>query len=351
MKHLNTSNLWKEIHEQPACVETSLRKNEKHIKKIAQQVKKRKINTVVFAARGSSEHAAVVARYLFEHHCHMIASIALPSVITCYRGMPDYSHTLVIGISQSGGAKDVAAVMEHCMSQGGLCVSITNEHDSLMSKIGHIRINNECGPEISITAAKSYITQLVLLCQIAAVISEDAELSDAMSHAKQAIAYALTLENSVRAILPYYRNAQHMLLFGRGLLYGLAQESELKIQETCYLDARAYAASDYQHGPIASTNSFVPAIFFIADKNTNESIFHLAKRMKKEYHVGMTMITNDPEIAKLGDNAILFDERYDGLPAVFVCAVLSQMFACMLSFERGYQPDNPVGVSKHTVTY
>lgn len=347
---LHESNLWREIHEQPNCVRTCLEKNKDFLQEIAKDVKARNITTVVFAARGSSDHAAQVARYLFEVHCEMIVSISAPSVITCYDGNVNYHNTLVIGISQSGGAQDVAAVMKKSIEQGALCVSITNERNSLMAKIGHYSLNNECGEETSITAAKSYLTQLVLLSALTAYVSEDPTLLGTLEHVEDIISYALTLEDQVRKLLPMYRNCDHLLLFGRGLLYGLAQESELKIQETCYLDARSYAASDYQHGPIASTNTFTPAIFFIADKQSNKSISLLLQRMKDEHNVATTIITNDETIFLKGDNGILFQAKYDGLASVFVCAVISQMFACLLAISRGYNPDNPIGVSKHTVT-
>lgn len=347
---LADSNLWREIHDQPDCVRVCLEKNKATLQMIAKEVKERNIKTVVFVARGSSDHAAQVARYLFETKCGMIASMSAPSVLTCYQGSIDYHNTLVIGISQSGGAKDVATIMERSIAQGALCVSITNERDSLMAGIGHYRINNECGEETSITAAKSYLTQLVLLCALSAYISNDTVLLNTIEQVEETVTYALSLEPQVRELLPIYRNSDHLLLFGRGLLYGLAQESELKIQETCYLDARSYAASDYQHGPIASTNTFVPAIFFIADHETNDSILLLLDRMKSEHRVYTTVISNDKAICAKADNCILFDSKYNGLSAVFVSAVVSQMFACLLAIERGYNPDNPVGVSKHTVT-
>ena len=62
-------------------------------------------------------------------------------------------------------------VMKACVDDGGVCVSITNEPGSLMSGIGDVRMNNACGPELSVTAAKSYMTQLALIVALAAEIS------------------------------------------------------------------------------------------------------------------------------------------------------------------------------------
>lgn len=344
------SKLWKEIHQQSDCIKECLKYNIPEIKKIADEIKERNIQNIIFAARGSSDHACKVAKYLFEIYTDKFVTIGAESTVTCYETKANYKNACVIGISQSGGAKDVYAMMEKCVNDGGLCISITNEPDCLMSKIGDYRLNNHCGEETSITAAKSYITQLTILTALVAYVSKDEELLQVIDELPEIVNYAYSLENQVLNIIPAYRNTSQIMILGRGLLYGLVQESELKIQETCYLDARCYAASDYQHGPIATALRFVPTLFFIADQKTNQSIVDLHARLKKEKKIYSTIITNDETIASYGNQCIIFDKKYDGIRAVYVSAVISQMFACLLSLSRGYNPDSPDGVSKHTVT-
>ncbi len=346
----SSSLLWSEIHEQADCIEACLQENRPKLEEVARLVRERGVRTVMFAARGSSEHAAQVGRYLFEAYTGMLSTIALPSTVTCYGAGADLSETLVVGISQSGGAQDCYAVMRKCVADGGTCVSITNEPGSLMASIGDIRMNNACGPELSITAAKSYMTQLALVVGLAAYISDNRELHDALNDAARVVRASYGLEDQVRSVIPVYRNSSHMLVLGRGLLYGLATETELKVQETSYFDARAYAASDYQHGPIATAERFVPMLFFIADKQTNESVVELLDRLHAEHKIFATVVSNDPAIAERGEQQIIVPGEFDGIRAVFCCAVISQMFACLLSLSRGYDPDHPEGVSKHTVT-
>ena len=94
---------------------------------------------------------------------HGGTSISAPSVVTAYKAAPDYSNVLMIAVSQSGGAQDIYEVMKACDAQGGLCVSVTNTEGSLMTKAGKYHIYNHCGPEKSITAGKSYLTQVTVL--------------------------------------------------------------------------------------------------------------------------------------------------------------------------------------------
>lgn len=350
MLDTSSSLMWREIHEQADAIEACLRENKGKIAEVVKLVREREVTNVVFAARGSSEHAAQVGRYVFETRAGMISTIAMPSTVTCYGSSPNYAHTMVVGISQSGGARDVYEVMKACVDDGGVCVSITNEPGSLMSGIGDVRMNNACGPELSVTAAKSYMTQLALIVALAAEISGDGDLASVLDDAPSIVRAAYDLEDQVRAVVPVYRNCSKMMIFGRGLLSGLAHETELKVQETSYFDARCYAASDYQHGPIATAERFVPALFLIADRQTDDSIVALLDRLHDERKIFATVVSNKPDVVAKGDQGILLPEEFDGLRAVFACAVVSQMFACLLSLSRGYDPDHPEGVSKHTVT-
>ena len=347
----NTSIFWKEIHEQPQAVRSCLEANMQQLKTISEEVKTRNIKTVVFVGRGSSDHANLVGRYLFETHCGMVASICTPSVVTAYHGKVDYSNVLMIAVSQSGAARDIYEVMRQCDAQGGLCLSITNTEGSLMTTAGTYQINNHCGPENSITAGKSYMTQVTLLTALAACISEDPELLEVLDGLDGLLERSIqALESQTRDVVRFYRNTEHMILVGRGLMDALANEVELKIKETSYLDARTYGSADYRHGPFATAQRLTPYMFFMADSKTNYCAIDLLNRLRAERSIWCTVVSNDPELAALGDNSVLLPADCDGLRGVFAGAVFGQMFSCLCSLSRGYNPDSPDGVSKRTVT-
>lgn len=347
----SSSIFWEEIFQQPKAVADCIAANRDLCRQIGEDVKNRGIKTAILVGRGSSDHANLIGRYLLETKCGMVVSISAPSVITAYKAPPDYSNVLMIAVSQSGAAQDIYEVMKECDRQGGICVSITNVAGSLMTKAGSYKLNNHCGPERSITAGKSYLTQVTMLTMIAAYISGDRELLDTLDEAPEIVAKALTvLEDQVRDVVRFYRETEHLILVGRGLMDALANEAELKIQETSYLDARCYGSADYRHGPIATAQRFIPYIFLLADKKTNYCGEALIKRLKEEAGIWCTVVTNNPELAALGDTSVLLPQEYDGIKAVFTGAVFAQMFSCLCSLSRGFDPDNPKGVSKKTVT-
>ena len=350
MIKIEDSNMYREIHDQPKHVKDCLELNAEKMDKIAKVVKERQIKQVVLVGRGSSDHANLVGKYAFEIYTDMVASISAPSVVTYFQGEVDYSNCLVIGISQCGEAQDVFEVLSKCQKQGGVAVSITNVRDCLMASIDEYYMNCECGEETSFTACKSYLTQTTILLGLVAKISGNKSLQEQLDKAPEVIEKSFEIEEQIRKILPLYRNANQVYLFARGFLYALANETELKIIEASYLDARCYASSDFYHGPISMTPRFMPNIFFVADSVTNETTMDLHDKLKEEKDLYTMIVTNNESYAKKAHHSVLLPKECDGILGLYGCAIFSQLFACLLSIERGFNPDFPVGLSKVTVT-
>src|SRR5260221_3227156 len=69
----------------------------------------------VIVARGSSDHAALYAKYLFGVRNHIMVTLAAPSLFTSYGSPPSLDGESVIGISQSGASPDVIAVLNEAL--------------------------------------------------------------------------------------------------------------------------------------------------------------------------------------------------------------------------------------------
>ena len=323
------------------------------IENICKEVDNRNISKVLLVGRGSSEHALLVGKYAFEIYTDKLTSMAYPSIITLLDGKLDLSDVLTIGVSQCGEAKDVYTVLEKCQNQGGIAVSVTNEHECLMRNVGNYYINCECGKETSFTAAKSYMSQMVITLLFAAVLSHDEKVLEQIKKAPDIIEQSLckNIEEQVKKSVPLFRNVQDILLLGRGFSYAVANETELKIMEASYTNAKAYSSCDYPHGPIATTNRFIPVIFFLTDEKTNDSTIKLVEKIKKDFSVSTLVVTNNEKYITMANEAVLLPKEAEGVAGVFGMVVFSQLFACLLSLARGYNPDEPIGLSKTTVTF
>ena len=72
---------------------------------------------------------------------------------------------------------------------------------------------------------------------------------------------------------------------------------------------------------------------------------------KKNNATDYIVVTNNEKYITMANEAVLLPKEAEGVAGVFGMAVFSQLFACLLSLARGYNPDEPIGLSKTTVTF
>src|SRR5713101_5481713 len=123
-----------EIGQEPDLAARLVESLQDALQPIAKAFKDRNLRGFVIAARGSSDHAADYARYLFGRRHRALVSLAAPSLFTHYASPPRMEGQCVIGISQSGASPDVIAVVEEGARQGAMTVAITNDPESALAK-------------------------------------------------------------------------------------------------------------------------------------------------------------------------------------------------------------------------
>ncbi|MBR4895371.1 MAG: SIS domain-containing protein, partial [Clostridia bacterium] len=174
-------NLEKEIREQPQALANVVENNLPVIRALVAKAKEKGVKNIYFAARGTSDHACVYAQYLFGIFAGIPCTLGTPSVFTKYGAHVDLSDNLVIGVSQSGKAEDVLAVLESAKADGAITAAVTNNPDSPMAGCAEYHLFCGCGHEASIAATKTFTTQMTILGAIAAVWAENDDLLAALS--------------------------------------------------------------------------------------------------------------------------------------------------------------------------
>src|SRR5437867_11157103 len=124
-----------EIAEQPDAVARALAAEGPRIEQLAVAARERGVELLFIAARGTSDHAAILARYLFEIELGLPVCLAAPSVFTLYDAPVRLDRALVLGISQSGEAADANEVLRRARERGVLTACITNHDTSTMARI------------------------------------------------------------------------------------------------------------------------------------------------------------------------------------------------------------------------
>ena len=101
-----------EIAEQPAQWRTLLADAGPELDAVAATIRRYDPHTVLLVARGTSDHAALYAKYLVEIRLGKAAGLVSPSTMTAYGARPDFRGVLMIAVSQSGGSPDLVRSLE-----------------------------------------------------------------------------------------------------------------------------------------------------------------------------------------------------------------------------------------------
>src|SRR5258708_14030921 len=125
-------SLRSEIAEQPAAIRRLLEIGWPEARTLARPLAAAEHLTI--AARGSSDNAATYGKYLFESLAGLVTALAAPSLVTRYGTPPSFARGAVIGISQSGAAPDVAAVLPEARAVRAPTIAITNTAHSLLAR-------------------------------------------------------------------------------------------------------------------------------------------------------------------------------------------------------------------------
>ena len=151
--------------------------------------------------------------------------------------------------------------------------------------------------------------------------------------------------------------ADECFVLSRGVSSALAFECGLKLQETCYIRARAYHSSDFYHGPMAMIAEGTKVILFASkhslhggDEVHRADCRKCAEKMC-ELGADLYIVTDDAEAYE--DLIAHIVESPGGeceAQTVFFFALAVQMLACKTSCGKGLSPDSPRALKKVTVT-
>lgn len=245
-----------EIREQPAVL---TRAASSYARDLPALLPTSGIDLILIAARGSSDNAALYARYLFEISLGIPVTLAAPSVITRYKAKVRYPRCLCIGISQSGAAPDVSEVLSELRSAGHATLAITNTPFSRITQAAQKTLILEVGPEKSVAATKTYTGSLLALYEVARSMGGDlpAPVPDLPTE-EWVAACDEKADRELGAIV----RASTVFSLARGYNFSTAEETALKLMECALIPAKSYSTADFQHGPRALAGPGTAAIIY-----------------------------------------------------------------------------------------
>lgn len=334
-----------EIAEQPE-VFAAITARQAEIAQVAAVLADRRPRFVLLAARGSSDHAALYAKYLIEVLLELPAGLVSASTTTLYGAKPDLSDVLYLAVSQSGGSPDLIEATRQARLQGALTVAVTNNPDSDLNGAAELSVNIGAGKEVAVAATKTYSATLLTLYLLIDAVrgGQGADVANLPSLAAEALS---SMESPVAEAVARYRYVERMVTTGRGYSSATAAEGALKLAETTYLAARAYSGADLLHGPVAAIDSDTGVV----------AITSLGRGGEAMRDVVNTVRQRGADVLAVGSAALdMPASSRIQLPATAeeVAPILEvlplQSLALGLSLARGGDPDNPRGLAKVTRT-
>jgi glutamine---fructose-6-phosphate transaminase (isomerizing) len=343
------SIMLEEIYEQPQAIAATVEKEYAAVAALVTDLREREVRHVVIAARGTSDHAATYAKYLFEIVCGVPVTLAAPSVFTLYDATVNLAGCLVLGISQSGQATDVVQTLSAARGSGALTACITNVVGSPLTRVSDHALICRAGEERAVAATKTYTTSLTLVSLIAAQWANHKGLLNGLRLLPEQIRATLALDEPIAQAVERYRYIEECAVLARGLNQATALEAALKMTETSYLVAKAYSMADFLHGPIAIVSEGFPCFLYAPDGRAYPSMVELALKLR-EREAEMVIFARSTEILELAQRPVALPVEVDELLSPLVYIVPGQLWACHLAQARGQNPDKPRGLSKVTLT-
>jgi glutamine---fructose-6-phosphate transaminase (isomerizing) len=335
-----TSFLAREIASQPAEVARFIERHSSAMTALAQTLPA--CSYALVAARGSSDHAATYARYVWGALAGLPVAPAAPSLHTLYGTPPRMTGALVAGISQSGQSPDVVKVVEEGRKQGRPTVAFTNDPGSPLGRTAEHVFNLCETPEHAVAATKTYTTQLagVALLGASAAAAQPQRLEDLrqLPEAMQQVLQAAA--EPCRRAAAELKDVTSFITLARGINLCTADELALKLRELLCLPTHGWSAADFRHGSIAMIVPGTPVLLIMPSGVGFADMQKLAQEVTDRGAM-LTVMSDDPTAAPMARHRIPLAAPVPEWLSPLTAVLAGQLLALELCLARGLDPDRP----------
>ncbi|HEV8022958.1 MAG TPA: glutamine--fructose-6-phosphate transaminase (isomerizing) [Candidatus Lustribacter sp.] len=354
----------KEIFEQPNVIKETLsgRIDESCDVQLGAELKieeivLRAMTKISITGCGTAYHAGMVGMYLMRALCKIPVEMELASEFR-YGDRAMDPRTLTIAMSQSGETADTIEAVKIAAEAGAPIIGICNVVGSHLARIADGTVFTRGGPEISVAATKTYVSQAIaatLLALYLARVRKSAplerlrEIAEGTRLLPAAIDVVLNTSDAVKKVARKVRRAKSVLFLGRYVNFPTALEGALKLKEISYIHAEGYAAGEMKHGPIALLDPRTPVVGIVTDGRVREKMLsNLSEAKAREAPLIVVANYGDDEAAAIADH-VLWVPKVDELLSPIVNVVPLQLLAYHIADIDGKDVDQPRNLAK-TVT-
>ncbi len=319
----------------------------------------REVERIVILACGTSWHAALIGKFLFETLARVPVDVDYGSEYR-YRDPIVSENTLAVVITQSGETADTLAALREARKKGARSISICNVVGSMATRETDGTVYTHAGPEIGVASTKAFTTQIVALHLLAMYLGQIRHTltpEAARPHVEALTQLPLLVEETLNTCVSvteeiarrFYQRSDFLYL-GRGINYPIALEGALKLKEISYIHAEGYPAGEMKHGPIALIDEKMPVVTIAPDDHVLEKMIGNIQEAKARGGSVIALTTQGRHsIKELMDPALDFlievPETHPLLTPVLMVVPL-QLLAYHIAIRRGCDVDQPRNLAK-----
>ena len=303
----------------------------------------------IFAA-GTSYHAGLVGKTIFEHYTGIPTEVGYASEAGYHFPMMS-KHPFFIFLTQSGETAASRVVLKEANKRGIPSLTMTNVEGSTLSREADYTMLLGAGPEIAVASTKAYTAQVALQAVLAKALGEKLGVQEAKDwNLKHDLAIAAEgiqqivdgkekLEKLAKKYIVPSRNAFYI---GRGIDHAVALEGALKLKEVSYIQTEGFAAAELKHGTISLIEKGTPVIALINDPVTADLT---RGNIQEVVSRGASIITIvGKKFANAADTIVLPDINY--YMSALLTVVPTQLLAYYASKDKGLDVDKPRNLAK-----
>ncbi|THE64449.1 glutamine--fructose-6-phosphate transaminase (isomerizing) [Salinadaptatus halalkaliphilus] len=257
----------KEINEQPQAIRQCLqgRTSEHQQSVLLEELADLDHDGLVqLVACGTSYHAAMYGEQLLQER-GMQAQSFFASEYDADRIAVD-NETLVIGVTQSGETADTLSALREANRAGAATLAVTNVVGSSAARECEYVVYIRAGPEISVAATKSFVSQQITLALIASTLADVSlpRFLRALQRLPDHIQRVLD-RTTTPAVASEIADSEAYFFIGRGTHVPVALEGALKMKEITYKHAEGFPSGELKHGPLALLTPNTPVIALVTN--------------------------------------------------------------------------------------
>lgn len=351
----------KEIFEQPDCLRDCMRgrinvDGNRITLSAVIDYREKLVNArrIIIVACGTSWHAGLIGKQLFESLCRIPVEVEYASEFR-YRDPVIFPDDVVIAISQSGETADTLAAIELARKAGAFVFGVCNAIGASIPRQTQTGVYIHVGPEIGVASTKAFTGQVTVLSMLALCLANErqtisAELYQEMvtelTKIPDKLEQALKTNEQIENLSKIFTYAKNCLYLGRGYNYPVALEGALKLKEISYIHAEGYPAAEMKHGPIALIDSEMP-VFVIAtrDRLYEKVISNIQEVRARGGRVTALVTEGDEQISKFADHVIELPDTMECFQPL-ISSIPLQLLAYHIAVCKGKDVDRPRNLAK-----